>query len=137
MYTIASDAPMFLLGDFNKRIGDKQDVDHNIDPDVPTRSYIDTTFRNADKFLDFLRDSRFCVLNGRFNPMLDNYTCYTNRGHSVVDYICTGYGMLEYVHDFKVVPVSEAIAQFDICPIQKKTAGSRYSGMWSRPLGIQ
>ena len=51
---------------------------------------------------------------------MDNYTCYTNRGHSVVDYICTGYGMLEYVHDFKVVPVSEAIAQFDICPIQMK-----------------
>ena len=120
IYVLSGNSPIIILGDFNKRLGNKQDVDYNIDSDVPVRSCVDETAKNADTFTDFLRDSRFCVLNGRFDPLLDNYTCFTNRGQSVVDYICTGYDTLKYIKDFRVLTVNELITKYGIQPIEAK-----------------
>ena len=83
VYMYTNDSPYWIMGDFNKRIGDRQDVDFNIDPDIPKRVGIDKVFRGGEMFMDFLKDSRTYVLNGRFESCKDNYTCLTNRGQSV------------------------------------------------------
>jgi len=120
IYTLSTNSPILIMGDFNKRLGNKQDVDYNIDSNVPARSCIDNISKNPDTFIDFLRDCRFCVLNGRFDISLDNFTCLTNRGQSVVDYICTGYETLKYIQEFRVLTVNELIEKYRIQPIQAK-----------------
>ena len=120
IYMYNNGIPYWILGDFNKRIGDRQDVDFNIDPDIPQRVCIDSVFRGGEMFMDFLKDSRTCVLNGRFDPNNDNYTCITNRGQSVVDYICSPYDYLKYVSDFEVKLVNETINICGIAPIEQR-----------------
>ncbi len=45
---------------------------------------------HGEPHIDFMQDAKLCVLNGRLNPEIDNYTCISPRGAaSVVDYIIT------------------------------------------------
>ena len=41
-----------------------------------------------------------CVVNGRGEPNMDNYTSVSPRGHAVVDYIITPYECLENVTEW-------------------------------------
>ena len=114
MYT--SDSPYWIMGDFNKRIGDRQDVDFNIDPDIPKDVGIDKVFRGGEMSMDFLKDSRTCVLKGKFESCKDNYTCLTKRGQSVVEYICAPYDYLVYVNAFEVKLVTDIVNQSGMEP---------------------
>ena len=107
--------PMFYLGDFNGRMGNKDDFNPTID-NVMERHVIDSTANKYGDFLiDFLCDIRCCTLNGRGDINCDNFTSVTpQRGRSVVDYIITPYDQLSSVSDFKVTPVSECIDEFAI-----------------------
>ena len=41
-----------------------------------------------------------CIVNGRGEPNLDNFTSVSPRGHAVVDYIITPYECLQNVTEF-------------------------------------
>ena len=83
---------MFVIaGDFNARIGLKQDYIEQVDS-IQKRLGIDTLCNaHCDVFLEFLKDTKLCTLNGRVTPEFDNYTCLNTRGKSVVDYILTNH----------------------------------------------
>ena len=85
-----SHVDMFVAsGDFNARIGSKQDYIEQVDS-TTKRISIDTLCNaNFDVFLEFLKDAKLCTLNGRVTPECDDYTCLNSRGKSVVDYILT------------------------------------------------
>ncbi len=72
-----------LCGDFNGRIADECDFIHGVD--AVTRSALDTG-RNGhgDCLLKFVKDCKFCLLNGGVTPEHDNYTCASNPGKSVL-----------------------------------------------------
>ena len=36
-------------------------------------------------FIDFLKSVNYCLLNGRVSPDMDNFTCISHQGRSVVD----------------------------------------------------
>ena len=97
---------MFYLGDFNGRMGNKDDFNPTID-NVMERHVIDSTANKyGDIHIDFLCDIRCCTLNGRGDINCDNFTSVTpQQGRSVVDYIITPYDQLSSVSDFKVTPV--------------------------------
>ena len=81
---------MFILaGDFNARIGSKDDFVTYIDT-IPKRASTDkTTNAYCDVFIDFLKDMELCKLNGRITRELDNFTCINTMGNSVIDYSVT------------------------------------------------
>ena len=80
---------------------------------LPHRQPLDIVSNNHGKDLqDFLIDSKFCVLNVRYPN--DNYTCISNKGLSVVDYICVPHDLFKHCQSFKVVMVSSIIEEFDL-----------------------
>ena len=85
-----SHVDMFILaGDFNARIGTRQDFIEQVDS-ISKRNGIDKSVNSyCDTFLEFLMDIKMCTLNGRVTPQFDNFTCLNKRGNSVVDYIIT------------------------------------------------
>lgn len=108
---------LIICGDVNGRIGSKQDYDPNIDV-IPHRNGIDTD-ENCNKFgkylLEFMNDSKLCVLNGRGNPAQDNFTSISNKGRAVVDYMMVPHRQLDKFTQFAVHPMCNLI---NICEIQ-------------------
>ena len=60
-------------------------------------------------FIDFLCDSKICILNGRFDSDFDNFTCVSHRGRSVVDYVCVPHDCTDKCEKFEVIPVSDIV----------------------------
>lgn len=87
-----------LGGDFNARIGESYDYVLDIDTDVMVRQCIDNVKAgHGEDMLDFLKESKLCILNGRVTPEFNNVTPTSTRGSSVVDCIVTGQSFLDSV----------------------------------------
>ena len=99
------DVPTILMGDFNARTWTISDFeliyDHDelfIDNDPYIRYFEEDIFhiknkdkhmnRNGKKLIDFCKMSDMKILNGRIgkDKSLGNFTCYTTRGSSTIDY---------------------------------------------------
>ena len=102
-----------FCGDINARIGKMLDFEVDIDTNLPARVPIDLTENSHGKqFVDFLKNSKLCVLNGRFNVNLDNFTSI-GRGKSVVDYLFCPHSMLEMCSDFAVHTCKDMATRYD------------------------
>ena len=65
---------MIILGDFNARIGPMSDTVYDCDS-IPERTIIDKSInQHGHEFIEFLTESKCCVLNGRFDNCDDNFT---------------------------------------------------------------
>ncbi len=101
MYCNVYDVIIFC-GDINARIGEKSDHEIDLDSELPERISIDPTENSHGKqFIDFLKNCKLCVLNGRFDRKKDNFTSI-GRGKSVVDYFFCPHNMLQFCNDFEV-----------------------------------
>ena len=124
IYTYSEDGCiMTIVGDFNARIGRKQDFNPEI-CNISARCGIDTvTNRFGEYFLEFLNDCNFCVLNGRgSDPGCDTYTSISPKGAAVVDYICVPTDQLKYWSGFCVDLVTETVDKMGL-------AGTKTSSM--------
>ena len=98
---------IIICGDFNARIGKEIDF-ANFDK-IPNRVPLDTCKNGyCEIFLDFLKDSKCCVLNGRFAN--DNFTS-THLGNAVVDYIVSPHDCFGKYLNFEVILVSELLSE--------------------------
>ncbi len=102
IYTISEFDAVFVIGDVNSRIGSKQDFMQNIDNISPRVVKDNTSNKHGEEFIDFLLESKMCILNCRMCPENDNVTCVKTLGRSVVDYICTFHDNLGNCKFFKV-----------------------------------
>ena len=103
---------MILAGDLNSRIGDLKDIMDDIDS-IPPRFVLDTVKNQHGKeFIEFLIESRFCTLNGR-SPN-GNFTSVTNKGRSVVDYICVPQDVFKHCDNFSVIEIKTIIDQLGL-----------------------
>lgn len=99
-----------ICGDFNSRIGTLNDFS-DFDS-IRSRTAIDKTVNQHGKsFLEFLNESKTCVLNGRYDSNKDNFTCISGRGKSVVDYMCVPHDVLELCSSFQVITTRSVIEQ--------------------------
>jgi hypothetical protein len=104
---------IYFCGDFNGRLGNMKDVVVDIDTNIPTRNVIDPVITgHGETLVECLLDSRLCVLNGRFEPKYDNFTCISTKGKCVVDYIITPHDVFPKLQSFEVVTMNELC---DIC----------------------
>ena len=118
------DTPLFIAGDMNSRCKDyldfiPDDTLFHIFGNVECEgSYFDLPRSNRDN----LRANNFgkslvnlcCIfdvhfLNGRFSSDIDgNFTCISNDGASVVDYMLASSGLFYYIKDFCVIDRDES-----------------------------
>ena len=74
IYTYSDIDGIYIAGDFNSLIGKSQDVIEHVD-ELPPRIVIDRkTNLYGSHFLDFVKDTLFCVLNGRVTPEYNDFT---------------------------------------------------------------
>ena len=111
------DCDIFLFaGDLNARIGDLHDYAPNID-EVDGRHVIDfTKNKHGEAFCDFLKDSKFCVLNGRIDKNNDNFTSISKKGSSVVDYVYLPHSNVNLVKHFAVHTVKDICSSIGYLP---------------------
>jgi hypothetical protein len=113
-----------ILGDFNGRIGTKDDFVKDIDDVVERFSIDDISNKHGDCLIEFCKDSKFVILNGRVTPNYDNYTCISYKGKSVVDYILCPQAEVIHCKNFIVSPVKRIIEQFNLTPPEGSTEGN-------------
>ena len=102
MYLYSDSSKLFICGDFNSRIGDMQDYDGQIDT-IPKHQSLDSAKNKFVEYLiDFLKDTKCCVLNGRGDSSKDNITFLSPIGRSVVDYAVTPHSELNSFSNFTV-----------------------------------
>lgn len=88
--------------DFNSRIGKTQDCNDCTDK-LPPRTITDNTQnQHGNSLLEFLNDSRCCVLNGRHGDGSNEYTFHSTRGKSIVDYICVPHDVLKLCKNVRI-----------------------------------
>ena len=106
---------LFLIcGDFNGRIGEKQETLTFLD-DIRDRTPIDiTTTPHGKALLSYLEDSASCVINGRFDREKDNFTFILTTGKSVVDYFIVPQDQLCKCEDFYVETARELISRYNL-----------------------
>ena len=76
-----------VSGDFNARIGSLDDLTDFDDVNIIKRHVIDKTInQHGHSFIEFLKEAKLCILNGRFNETKNNFTPVSTRGKAFVDY---------------------------------------------------
>lgn len=108
-----SDA-IFVSGDFNARLGSLSDTSGDFNS-IPGRISIDiSTNQHGREFCEFLIDSKFCVLNGRFNSAKDIFTSISQKGRATLDYICVPHDVFQTCKHFSVSTVQSLVDNYKL-----------------------
>ena len=109
MYSYSDVDAIYVCGDVNGRTGTLEDYVVDID-DVPKRAVLDEGVnKHGESWIEFLKDSKMCIINGRICPLNDNYTSVSIKGKAVVDYIATPYECLKTCTQFKVITANQMV----------------------------
>ena len=105
-----------FMGDMNERCGNESDMVSVIDGNsISSRNIIDETKNSpGPNFMDFLKSVNYCLINGRISPDMDNFTCISHKGRSVVDYMFMPHENIQNVEQFAVWTVTELCSGLDI-----------------------
>lgn len=75
---------------------------------IPRRTAVDRNVnQHGHTLIDFLIDSKVCVLNGRFDSNTDNSTSVSIRGRSVVDFVCVPHDCFNSCENFEVISLHQ------------------------------
>ena len=111
VYAYQNMGNIYICGDFNGRCGDSSDYVEGVDC-VNSRETLDNTSNHyGDLLIQFMTDCNFCMLNGRVNGKND-FTCVSNRGRSVVDYVLVPHEQVVNVSSFHVYRMTETMYNF-------------------------
>ena len=103
-----------ICGDINARVGDLKDFIPSVD-NIDNRVVIDNTVnQHGRSLIEFLHESKFCMLNGRVCKGNNGFTCTTARGNSVVDYCLVPHDILETCSNFNVISMVDLLELYDI-----------------------
>ena len=113
---------ILLMGDFNARLGKKQDIpsqekfdifdtNNNVPPaiEAPPRNSMDSTSNVwGTKLLDLCNLCNLCTLNGRtLGDTSGRFTCFTGNGYSQIDLALVDQDMLSNIVSFSVHDLTE------------------------------
>ena len=102
-------------GDLNARTKEELDYIPDVDGDTQSRTNPDLEGNNHGKmFLNFLKDNRALICNGRVTPNENDFTFVSPQGRSVPDYIYCPADHIHYCSSLKVVKISDIINMFDL-----------------------
>ena len=103
---------IILGGDYNARTGRScRDFIPDID-DIPNRTIIDNVRnKHGECLMDFCKDVRYAIVNGRITPEFDSHTSISIKGIAVVDYILTQYEKLDVMLEYKTITVYNVLLE--------------------------
>ena len=111
-----SDCDLIVAGgDLNART--KCDLDYipEVDNFSLARTNPDTDKnQHGNHFLQYLKNNRLLILNGRITPEHNNFTFVNPRGRSVPDYMYCSADHIQYCTSCKVLPVSDIINTYNL-----------------------
>ena len=114
IYLLSDKDAIFVCGDLNSRIGELSDIISDIDG-IPRRVVLDKNVnQHGHTFIDFLIDSKMCVLNGRFCNSSDNFTSVSTKGRSVVDFISVPHDCFSFCENFEVISPTSIINNYNM-----------------------
>lgn len=68
---------------------------------VAPRSNLDTVLnKHGETLLEYLKDSKCCILNGRISPEKDHFASISTKGKNVVDNIITPHDCLNTCFEY-------------------------------------
>ena len=102
-----------LACDLNARIGNMSDTISDMDS-ILERCLDSTINSHGHNLIEFLNDSKMCVLNGRFNESKDNFTSVSTKGKSVVDYFCVPHDNFSDFQNFQVISPSSLVTKHNL-----------------------
>ena len=109
IYLCSEADAIYLCGDLNGRVGGLYDYVKEID-EIPLRAPLDVVInKHGESLIEFLKDSKFCIVNGRICPLQDNYTSVSTRGKAVVDYILVPHDCLQSCISFEVITPTQLV----------------------------
>ena len=116
IYSDLSDCDLVICGgDLNSRTKDDLDFIPDVDGNNAPRSNPDHVKNShGSHFLDFLKNNRALICNGRVTPELNDFTFISPRGRSVPDYIYCPADHINYCSSCSVLKMSSAIDQFKL-----------------------
>ena len=97
----------FVLGDFNVRIGetnDLADLEYNFTKRNSQETCRPSHQHEIDLFLSFIRSNGLAILNGRFTDSLGEWTHCSPSGNSVIDYCLASFSALGDTSSFEISP---------------------------------
>ncbi len=98
---------MFFCGDYNARIGHLKDSIEDIDC-VPQRHALDEVlYGHGESLVNFVKDCKLCILNGRLGVHNDNFTYISDKGKYIADYIIVPEDCYDKCTHFKVHTMNE------------------------------
>ena len=107
LYVCTNYDHVIICGDFNTI----ENIDSNF---LPNRKTTDTVKSGHwETFLEFVKDSKTCIVNARITPQYDNYTCVSTKGRSVVDYILTTHDNINNITKCQVELTTDLIDSFN------------------------
>ena len=103
-----------ICGDLNARCGYEVDLHEDYVGIIHSRKSIyEVKNQSGDMLLQFLRDCKLCMVNGRSGK--DNFTCVLSpKGRSVVDYCIVECDYFYNVTNFSVTTLSEFLEENNI-----------------------
>ena len=103
-------------GDLNSRTKNELDYLPEIDGKLVSPRSNPDHIKNSHGgfFLQFLKDNRALICNGRITPELNDFTFLGVRGRSVPDYVYCPADHIQYCKSVKVYKVSDIINDFDL-----------------------
>jgi hypothetical protein len=113
-----------VLGDLNGRIGNKDDFVDEVDDVLERKSIDDGANKHGDSLLQFCKDSKFVILNGRVTPEYDNFTCISTKGKSVVDYILCPQSDVTFCKMLQFIRVTNLLQKYNLTPPEIGTEGN-------------
>jgi exonuclease III len=104
LYSYSDADALYIMGDLNSRFGNESETIDYVDCTLPERKIIDKNKnKHGELLLDFLKDGQLCIVNGRVNNELDNFTYVeSSRGCSVVDFVIVPHINLANIEHFQV-----------------------------------
>ena len=113
---LVSDCDLVIAGgDLNARTKNELDYIVDIDSITPERSNPDQEKNShGNHFIQFLKDNRALILNGRVTPARNNFTFVKAQGRSVPDYMYCPSDHIQYCSSCEVLPVSDIINSFNL-----------------------
>ena len=117
IYAHANISKVFICGDLNSRVGNLSDSVDGVDLLGPREVLDSAKNGHGDSFVDFLHETKMCVINGRVTPQFDDYTSISSKGRAVVDYVCVPHEMLNICSEFKVIPCTDLLDVLQLYPL--------------------
>lgn len=114
VYASSNSDMLLICGDFNARIGNMDDFIIDVDELTARESIDNVKNKHGEALIEFLKDMKMCIINGRLNSDNDNFTCISTKGKSVVDYFLTLHSNLKHCQSFQVFTISELIDDFGL-----------------------